>query len=212
MQRMMEWWPNAACLCGFLRRPARHCVTHTRSPELPVGRCVTLTATLMLMLLPMWEDYTAPKILFWEESHVLVKLCPLAFLVSQWQEAHVYEKLTKVNGVFVGLEQRETDRPARAPSEGRPWIAFGSTEERAALLVLCLGLEFHFIIFLNLLILEREGRREGETSVRCSPYLSIHSLILVCALTRDRTCNLGIPGWCSNWTTLAGLFCFVLFL
>ena len=33
---------------------------------------------------------------------------------------------------------------------------------------------------------------EKETSICCSTYLCIHWLILACALTRDRTCNLGI--------------------
>ena len=34
--------------------------------------------------------------------------------------------------------------------------------------------------------------------IRCSTYLCIHSLILVCALTGDQTHNLGALGWCSN--------------
>ena len=44
---------------------------------------------------------------------------------------------------------------------------------------------------------EREmGGRERE--ICCSTYLCIHLLILVCALTEDRTYNLGVSGRCSN--------------
>ena len=42
--------------------------------------------------------------------------------------------------------------------------------------------------------------RERETSSCCSTYLCIHSLIFVCALTGDRTCNLGVSGAAlTNW-------------
>ncbi|KAF6109763.1 hypothetical protein HJG60_010966 [Phyllostomus discolor] len=41
-------------------------------------------------------------------------------------------------------------------------------------------------------------QKERELSICCSPYLCIHWLILVCAFTRDRTCNLGVLGQCSN--------------
>ena len=49
------------------------------------------------------------------------------------------------------------------------------------------------IIFL---ILERGrglggGERQRETLICCSTYFCIHWLILVCALTRDQTLNLG---------------------
>ena len=43
---------------------------------------------------------------------------------------------------------------------------------------------------------ERETQREILTC--CSTYLYIHWLLLVCALTRDWTHNLGILGWCYN--------------
>ena len=39
---------------------------------------------------------------------------------------------------------------------------------------------------------------EKETSICQSTYLRIHWLILVCALTRDQTCNLGVSGQHSN--------------
>lgn len=46
------------------------------------------------------------------------------------------------------------------------------------------------------LILEKEeGSRERESC--CSICLCIHWLILVCALTGDWTCKIGILGWCS---------------
>ena len=40
--------------------------------------------------------------------------------------------------------------------------------------------------------------REKETSVCCSIYWFIHWLILLCALTRNWTSNLGVSGQCSN--------------
>ena len=42
------------------------------------------------------------------------------------------------------------------------------------------------------------GERERERLICCSTYLCIHWLMLVCALTGDRTCNLGTSGRCSN--------------
>ena len=56
------------------------------------------------------------------------------------------------------------------------------------------------MLYFHLLILEREwkGKRKKETSICCSAYLCIHCLLLLCALTRDRTHNLGIWGWRSN--------------
>ena len=48
--------------------------------------------------------------------------------------------------------------------------------------------------FFKKLILEREEGRERETLVCCSPYLCIHWLIFVCALTGDQTHNLGTSG------------------
>ena len=37
-----------------------------------------------------------------------------------------------------------------------------------------------------------------KTSICCPTYLCIHWLLLVCALTRDQTHNLGVLGQCSN--------------
>ena len=39
---------------------------------------------------------------------------------------------------------------------------------------------------------------ERETSICCFTYLHIHWLLLVCALTGDQTCNLGVSRWRSN--------------
>ena len=50
-------------------------------------------------------------------------------------------------------------------------------------------------VFIFVLILERENR---GTWICYSTYLCTHWLILICALTRDQTCNLGASGWCSN--------------
>ena len=41
---------------------------------------------------------------------------------------------------------------------------------------------------------ERERERNSDRSFRCSTYLWIHWLLLVCALTGDGTCNLGLSG------------------
>ena len=46
--------------------------------------------------------------------------------------------------------------------------------------------------YFYLLIRETEEEREGEMSICCSTYLCTHWLILACALTGDRTCNLDI--------------------
>ena len=62
------------------------------------------------------------------------------------------------------------------------------------------------IIFIHILIdwltWERERDRdrdaEREKPICFSLYLCIYCLILVCALTEDWTCNLGVWGWCSN--------------
>ena len=56
-----------------------------------------------------------------------------------------------------------------------------------------------WVFFFNfyLLILEG-GRREWETTICCSTYLCIHWLLLVCALTGNRYCNLGVSKWHSN--------------
>ena len=45
---------------------------------------------------------------------------------------------------------------------------------------------------------EKEREREREASICCSTYLYIHWLILICFLTRDETCNLGVLGQYSN--------------
>ena len=39
---------------------------------------------------------------------------------------------------------------------------------------------------------------ERETLICYSTYLCMHWLLLICALTRDQTCNFGTSGWCSN--------------
>ena len=57
---------------------------------------------------------------------------------------------------------------------------------------------FYFCFYLLICLIERERKEERETSICCSIYLRIHWLILVCALTRDQTHNLGVSGWCSN--------------
>ena len=44
----------------------------------------------------------------------------------------------------------------------------------------------------------RGRERETETLICCFTYLCVHWLILVCALPRDQTCNLGILEWYSN--------------
>ena len=66
------------------------------------------------------------------------------------------------------------------------------------------GIAFHEhlrgIFFSSLeFILERkgEGERKRETSI-CSTFWRIRQLILVCALTRGQTHNLGISSQCSN--------------
>ena len=46
---------------------------------------------------------------------------------------------------------------------------------------------------------EREKERERKKHLFCcSTYVYIHWLLLVCALTRDGTCSLGVSGQCSN--------------
>ena len=45
---------------------------------------------------------------------------------------------------------------------------------------------------------EKEREKERETSTYCSTRPCPHWLILVCALTRNQTCNRGILGWHSN--------------
>ena len=40
--------------------------------------------------------------------------------------------------------------------------------------------------------------RERETMICCSTSVCIHWLILICALTRDGTCNFGVLGRCYN--------------
>ena len=45
---------------------------------------------------------------------------------------------------------------------------------------------------------DRDRERDGHIDWYCSTYSCIHWLILECALTGDRTLNLGILGRCSN--------------
>lgn len=51
-----------------------------------------------------------------------------------------------------------------------------------------------------LLILQREskGERKRETSICYSTYICIHWLIIICALSRRQTCNLGVSRQCSK--------------
>ena len=60
------------------------------------------------------------------------------------------------------------------------------------------GTSFTFFFF-YLLILERE-RKEGREKHRfcCPTYLCLHWLLLLCALTGDKTRNTGASGRCSN--------------
>ena len=69
--------------------------------------------------------------------------------------------------------------------------------------------KFTYLFFIDW-FLEREdkGRREGKEGVKeiereasscCCIYLCIHWLLLVCALTGDWTCNIGVSGWYSNY-------------
>ena len=71
----------------------------------------------------------------------------------------------------------------------------------------CLFKNFYLLIFR-----ERGRGRERETSICSSTYLCIHWLILVCALTWDWTCNLGILGRCSNQLRYAARVGFFVFL
>ena len=52
-------------------------------------------------------------------------------------------------------------------------------------------------LFFNIDIRE-VGERETETLICCSTFLCIHCLILVCALTKNWICNLGISEPCCN--------------
>ena len=54
------------------------------------------------------------------------------------------------------------------------------------------------MFFFNIYCLIWERERERKRFICCSTYLCIHWLILSCALTGDRTCNLGVLGWNSN--------------
>ena len=52
----------------------------------------------------------------------------------------------------------------------------------------------------------REREKEGKSSLCCSTYLCIHWLLLICALTRDQTHNLGLGGRCTS-PAVSNLFC-----
>ena len=79
---------------------------------------------------------------------------------------------------------------------------------------LILQLSLHWIhlslkYFFHLLILERERNNFCHSN-----YLCIHWLLLVCALTGDWTCNLGISGQCCNqlsYLTRAGFIYSIFF-
>ena len=62
-------------------------------------------------------------------------------------------------------------------------------------LIVC---QLHLHNFVFVIFLEREEGRERKTSIYCSTNLCIHWLILLCALMRDWTRNLGILRQCSN--------------
>ena len=52
-----------------------------------------------------------------------------------------------------------------------------------------------FIIIIIIIITDlRERKGEREISIWCYTYLCTHWLSLVCALTRDQTCNIGVSG------------------
>ena len=55
------------------------------------------------------------------------------------------------------------------------------------------GYKFLVIYISNYLFIYLLGRE-----ISCCTYLYINWLILVCALIWDRTCNLGVLGWCSD--------------
>ena len=62
-------------------------------------------------------------------------------------------------------------------------------------------LSYFYLFLKNCIALRERGRGEwGEKEILtfCSTYLCIHWLILICAWSRDSTCNLGKLGGCSN--------------
>ena len=74
---------------------------------------------------------------------------------------------------------------------------FWSLFQTIFLLLLLLLLSLHPFFFKILLIYSKLGK-ERKTLICCSTYWCIHWFILVCALTGDRTHNLGIAGLHSN--------------
>ena len=72
--------------------------------------------------------------------------------------------------------------------------------------IFSLAYQYYFNLILHiLLILERkEGRKRKRHCFVVPLCLYIHWLVLMCALTRDQTCNLGILGGCSNGPTQPG--------
>ena len=69
---------------------------------------------------------------------------------------------------------------------------------RKIILVSVLGTASFFKKKKNFLIFIDERERERDKFVVLLIYLCIAWLLLVCALTRDQTDNLGVLGWCSN--------------
>lgn len=57
---------------------------------------------------------------------------------------------------------------------------------------------FYFLIEREKERMKVKEDRKRETLIRCSTYLWVQWLILVCVLTKDRTFNLGIWEWHSN--------------
>ena len=70
-----------------------------------------------------------------------------------------------------------------------------------------------FFIFLLIFLRKREegGRRERGTSICYSTYLCIHCLILVRALTRDQTRNLGVSGQRFDQLSYSARACYYLY-
>ena len=60
------------------------------------------------------------------------------------------------------------------------------------------GKDFYYYYWLQILYIYIYGERERDAWICCSTYICIHWLILTCALTEDRTCNLGVLGWHPN--------------
>ena len=67
-----------------------------------------------------------------------------------------------------------------------------------SLMTLTLCKRFYLLIWDRETERERDRQTDRQTSICCSTYLCLYWLILVCALTRDQTHNLGVSRQCSN--------------